>query len=125
MYAQIDPTVKSSDFRSTRFLQFDLASDTTSSDSSSGGSTGIQLKYETGDHAVIIPKNDKKLVKELCDLIDISPYQWFTITGERVPFQLPARVGQVFEEELDLATNKENLVVCTMYSIHKQTLYTL
>jgi hypothetical protein len=60
---------------------------------------------------VIIPKNDKKLVKELCDLIDISPYQWFTVTGERVPFQLPARVGQVFEEELDLATNKENLVV--------------
>jgi sulfite reductase alpha subunit-like flavoprotein len=114
LYVQINPTVKSSDFRSTRFLQFDLASDATSSDSSSGGSTGTQLKYETGDHAVIIPKNDKQLVKELCDLIDISPYQWFTVTGERVPFQLPARVGQVFEEELDLATNKENLLVCVI-----------
>jgi sulfite reductase alpha subunit-like flavoprotein len=117
MYAQIDPTVKSSDFRSTRFLQFDLASDSTSSDSSSGGSTDTQLKYETGDHAVIIPKNDKQLVKELCDLIVISPYQWFIqLLVSVYPFNCQHVLDKSLKRSLTLLLIKKTLwYVCVTF----------
>ncbi|KAG5192610.1 nitric oxide synthase [Tribonema minus] len=83
-------------FRSTRFLQFDLANST--------------LRYHTGDHAAILPKNDVVEVADMCELLKVSPHQWVNVTGDRIPFAVPAQVKHVFMEELDLATSSNNLL---------------
>ena len=96
---QVDEGADPSAFRSTRFLQFDLSSS--------------PLKYHTGDHAAILPHNDPSEVSAFCEVLKVAPEQWVNITGERVPVAVPATLGHIFSQELDLATSAGNLSVST------------
>lgn len=83
--------------RSTRYIAFDLC--------------GTDLHYETGDHVAIYPCNPPELVNRLCERIGVTPNTYFTARyvtpdGTEVedlpPVAVPATVGQVLSEELDL-----------------------
>ena len=105
----------SKEYRSTRFLQFELASSYSYPGCKhvypTGTTPAAPLVYETGDHAVILPENEPCIVDELCKLLQLDPNQWFTVTGDRVPFALPAKVNRVLSQELDLAITKDNIIV--------------
>jgi len=97
-------TAKSRDlFKSTRYLEFDLS--------------GISKKksdliYETGDHARILPVNDKSLVLDMCNCLGVQPQQWVQIDVRDGP-KLSAsimQIGDLFSFELDLAVEEDSIL---------------
>ncbi|MBD2498596.1 nitric oxide synthase oxygenase [Nostoc sp. FACHB-280] len=84
--------------RSTRFISFDIAN--------------THLNYETGDHVAVYPNNPPELVQRICDRLNLTPDTYFSasyVTGDgqetedKPPVAVPATVGHVLSEELDLA----------------------
>jgi sulfite reductase alpha subunit-like flavoprotein/nitric oxide synthase oxygenase domain/subunit/hemoglobin-like flavoprotein len=84
--------------RSTRLIAFDLAD--------------TDLHYETGDHVAVYPCNPPALVERVGDRLNLSLSTYFTAsyitpdghtTEDQPPVTVPATVGQVLVEELDLA----------------------
>ncbi|CAN0459146.1 unnamed protein product, partial [Hapterophycus canaliculatus] len=56
--------------RSTRFVEIDISADQAKC-----------VRYETGDHASILPSNDPALVATTLRRIGANHSQWFTVVG--------------------------------------------
>ncbi|CAM9801707.1 unnamed protein product [Scytosiphon promiscuus] len=82
--------------RSTRFIEIDASRETSGS-----------LRYETGDHASILPSNNPVLVAATLGRIGANHSRWFTVegdTGSRPSFPVPTSIARAFVHELDLST---------------------
>ena len=93
------------DFKSTRFLEFDLK----------GLSRKVEpspLQYQTGDHAKMLPSNPIDIVQAMCDYLELQMNSWVHVKveeGEGRPLAASvARVSDVFAFELDLATQDKD-----------------
>lgn len=90
-------------FRSTRFLEFDL-------NGISQNQSESDLTYESGDHARILPVNDKSIVLEMCQQLGLKPIQWAQVTineGKALPTSV-MRIGDLLSLEIDLATQQDD-----------------
>ena len=90
-------------FRSTRFLEFDL-------NGISQNQSESDLTYESGDHARILPINDKYVVLEMCQQLGLKPIQWAQVTineGKALPTSV-MRIGDLLSLEIDLATQQDD-----------------
>jgi sulfite reductase alpha subunit-like flavoprotein len=62
--------------------------------------SGVEIKYECGDHVAVMPHNDPELVSQLAKRLRVDLDAWFTFEKGpvSVPFETPCTVRRALTQ---------------------------